>query len=46
MASEDSKALRERVAAAKDGAAEALKEGGSSHLAFVQFLKDLDTGLM
>jgi hypothetical protein len=43
MASEGGKALRERVAAAKDGAAEALKEGGSSHFAFVQFLKDLDT---
>jgi hypothetical protein len=43
MASEGGKALRERVAAAKDGAAEALKEEGSSHLAFVQFLKDLDT---
>jgi hypothetical protein len=43
MASEGGKALRERVAAAKDGATEALKEGGSSHLAFVQFLTDLDT---
>jgi UDP:flavonoid glycosyltransferase YjiC (YdhE family) len=43
MTSEGGKALRERVAAAKDEAAEALKEEGSSHLAFVQFLKDLDT---
>uniref|UniRef100_A0ACD5W439 Uncharacterized protein n=1 Tax=Avena sativa TaxID=4498 RepID=A0ACD5W439_AVESA len=43
MASEGGEALRERVAAAKEGAAEALKEGGSSHLAFVQFLEDLDT---
>jgi UDP:flavonoid glycosyltransferase YjiC (YdhE family) len=43
MTSEGGKALRERVAAAKDGAAEALKEGGSSHFAFVQFFKDLDT---
>jgi hypothetical protein len=43
MASEGGKALRERVAGAKDGATEALKEGGSSHLAFVQFLTDLDT---
>ncbi|VAH63633.1 unnamed protein product [Triticum turgidum subsp. durum] len=39
------KALRERVAAAKDAAAEALKEGGSSHLAFVQFLNDLDISI-
>ncbi|KAM3351203.1 hypothetical protein ACQJBY_023296 [Aegilops geniculata] len=45
MASEGGKALRERVAAAKDGAAEALKEGGSSDLAFVQFLNDLDTSI-
>jgi UDP:flavonoid glycosyltransferase YjiC (YdhE family) len=44
MASEDGKALRKRVAAAKDGAAKALREGGSSHLAFVQFVNDLGTG--
>jgi hypothetical protein len=43
MASEGGKALRARAAAAKDGAAEALKEGGSSHLAFVQFIQHLDT---
>jgi hypothetical protein len=43
MAPEDGRALRERAAAAKDGAAEALKEGGSSHLAFLQFLHNLDT---
>ena len=43
MASEGGEALRVRVAAAKDAAAEALKEGGSSHSAFVQFLNDLDT---
>jgi hypothetical protein len=44
MTSEGGKALRERVAAAKNGASEALSEGGSSHLAFVRFLKDLGTG--
>ncbi|XP_047061310.1 UDP-glycosyltransferase 88A1-like [Lolium rigidum] len=43
MASEGGRALRERAAAAKDGAAEALKEGGPSHLAFLQFLHNLDT---
>ncbi|CAM0882844.1 unnamed protein product [Alopecurus aequalis] len=43
MASEGGAALRERVAAAKDAAAEALKEGGSSHSAFVHFLDDMDT---
>jgi hypothetical protein len=43
MASESGKALRGRVAAAKHAAAEALNEGGSSHSAFAQFLKDLDT---
>jgi hypothetical protein len=43
MASEGGEALRERVEAAKDAAAQALKEGGSSHSAFVQFLDDLDT---
>uniref|UniRef100_A0A0A9BAS2 Uncharacterized protein n=1 Tax=Arundo donax TaxID=35708 RepID=A0A0A9BAS2_ARUDO len=43
MQSEDGKALRERVAAIKDRATETLiKEGGSSHAAFVEFLKDLD----
>ncbi|XP_051225883.1 anthocyanidin 5,3-O-glucosyltransferase-like [Lolium perenne] len=43
MASEGGKALRARAAAAKEGAAEALKEGGSSYSAFVQFLQNLDT---
>jgi UDP:flavonoid glycosyltransferase YjiC (YdhE family) len=43
MASHGGRALRERAAAAKDGVAEALKEGGSSHLAFLQFLHNLDT---
>ena len=43
MASEGGgRALRVRVAAAKDAAAEALQEGGSSNLAFAQFLKDMD----
>ncbi|CAM0882843.1 unnamed protein product [Alopecurus aequalis] len=43
MASKGGEALRERVATARDAAAEALKEGGSSHSAFVHFLDDLDT---
>lgn len=43
MESEGGQALRERVVAVKDAAAEALKEGGSSDTAFVQFLEDLDT---
>ncbi|CAL4954693.1 unnamed protein product [Urochloa decumbens] len=43
MESEGGQELRKRVAEVKDRAAEALKEGGSSHAAFVQFLKDLDT---
>ncbi|RCV42700.1 hypothetical protein SEVIR_9G236600v4 [Setaria viridis] len=34
-------ALRERVAAARDRAAEAIAEGGPSDVAFVEFLKDL-----
>ncbi|GJN17754.1 hypothetical protein PR202_gb04850 [Eleusine coracana subsp. coracana] len=41
MESEEGKKLRQRVAAAKHAGSEALKEGGSSHAAFVQFLKDL-----
>ncbi|KAF0919063.1 hypothetical protein E2562_028283 [Oryza meyeriana var. granulata] len=41
MESEGCQALRRRVAAMKDAAAEALKEGGSSHAAFVKFLDDL-----
>ncbi|KAL6616011.1 hypothetical protein ACP70R_038281 [Stipagrostis hirtigluma subsp. patula] len=43
MESEDGQALRERAVAAKDRAVEALKEGGSSHAAFVQFLEDLES---
>jgi len=46
MASEGGKELRERVTAAKDAAAEAIKEGGSSHLAFVQFINDLGTSIV
>ncbi|KAL6845109.1 hypothetical protein ACP4OV_024604 [Aristida adscensionis] len=42
MESKDGQALRKRVAAVKDKAADALKEGGSSHAAFVQLLEDLD----
>ncbi|CAO2194611.1 unnamed protein product [Urochloa humidicola] len=41
--SEGGQELRKRVVEVKDRANEALKEGGSSHAAFVQFLKDLDT---
>ncbi|RCV27234.1 hypothetical protein SEVIR_5G311100v4 [Setaria viridis] len=43
MESEGGQALRKRVVEVKERAAEALKEGGSSHAAFVEFLKDLDT---
>ncbi|CAL4947567.1 unnamed protein product [Urochloa decumbens] len=43
MESEDGRALRERVLVVKDRAAEALKEGGSSYAAFVEFLEDLET---
>ncbi|XBI28778.1 hypothetical protein VPH35_052930 [Triticum aestivum] len=46
MASEGGTALRVRVAAVKDAAAEALQEGGSSNLAFAQFLKDVDVKLV
>ncbi|XP_078151460.1 UDP-glycosyltransferase 1-like [Carex rostrata] len=42
MESEGGKALKERMAAVKQEAAEALGEGGSSSQAFVQFLKDLE----
>uniref|UniRef100_A0A0E0N243 Glycosyltransferase n=1 Tax=Oryza rufipogon TaxID=4529 RepID=A0A0E0N243_ORYRU len=41
MESEGGQALRQRAAAVKDAAAEAIKEGGSSHAAFVKFLEDL-----
>ncbi|RCV27235.1 hypothetical protein SETIT_5G308500v2 [Setaria italica] len=43
MESEDGRALRERVLVVKDRAADALKEGGSSYAAFVEFLEDLET---
>ncbi|XP_066338075.1 anthocyanidin 5,3-O-glucosyltransferase-like [Miscanthus floridulus] len=42
MESEGGRALRERAAAAKDAAAKAIQEGGSSHADFVRFLQDLD----
>jgi hypothetical protein len=42
LESDGGQALRERVAAAKDSAAEALTDGGSSHAVFVNFLKDLE----
>jgi hypothetical protein len=42
MESEGGRALRERAAAAKDTAAMAIREGGSSHADFVRFLQDLD----
>ncbi|KAF8751361.1 hypothetical protein HU200_012032 [Digitaria exilis] len=42
MESEGGQALRKRVEEVKDKASQALKEGGSSHAAFVEFLKDLD----
>ncbi|XP_066339976.1 anthocyanidin 5,3-O-glucosyltransferase-like [Miscanthus floridulus] len=42
MESEGGRALRERAAAAKDAAAKAIQEGGSSHADFVRFLHDLD----
>ncbi|KAL6616007.1 hypothetical protein ACP70R_038277 [Stipagrostis hirtigluma subsp. patula] len=41
MNSEGGRALRERAAAEKSRAAEALKEGGPSQAAFVEFLNDL-----
>nr|CAK26792.1 putative glucosyl transferase [Sporobolus stapfianus] len=42
LESEAGQAIRERVLAMKDKAAEALKEGGPSHVEFVKFLKDLE----
>jgi hypothetical protein len=42
LESDGGQALRERVAAAKDSAAEALTDGGSSHAVFVNFLKELE----
>ncbi|KAJ4731558.1 Glycosyltransferase [Rhynchospora pubera] len=41
MESEGGKALKERMAAVKAKAAEALGEGGSSSKSFVHFLRDL-----
>ena len=41
MESDEGKKLRERIAMAKKMAADALKEGGSSHMAFDEFLKGL-----
>jgi hypothetical protein len=43
MASGEGNKLRERLAAAKRMAAEALKEGGTSDVAFDKFLKDLES---
>ncbi|KAJ1266121.1 hypothetical protein BS78_08G126800 [Paspalum vaginatum] len=40
--SDGARALRARAAAARDRAAEALAEGGTSHAAFFEFLEDLD----
>ena len=39
--SDGARALRERAAAARDRAAQALAEGGPSHAAFLGFLEDL-----
>ncbi|XP_066356087.1 anthocyanidin 5,3-O-glucosyltransferase-like isoform X2 [Miscanthus floridulus] len=41
--SDGARALRERAAAARDRAGEALAEGGPSHAAFLGFLEDLET---
>jgi hypothetical protein len=45
MESEGGKTLRQRAAAAKHAGDDALKEGGSSHAAFIQFLKDLENNV-
>ncbi|GJM93219.1 hypothetical protein PR202_ga09763 [Eleusine coracana subsp. coracana] len=45
MESDDGNKLRQRVAAAKHAGAEALKDGGSSHTAFVHFLEDVDSSV-
>ena len=42
MESQGGQALRDRVAEVKGRAIEAIEEEGSSHAAFVEFLKDLD----
>uniref|UniRef100_J3M927 Glycosyltransferase n=2 Tax=Oryza brachyantha TaxID=4533 RepID=J3M927_ORYBR len=44
MDSEEGRKLRERLAMAKEMAAEALSDSGSSSLAFTEFLKDLNYG--
>ncbi|TKW09572.1 hypothetical protein SEVIR_6G111600v4 [Setaria viridis] len=41
MDTEEGKMPRERLAVTKDGALEAIKEGGSSEVAFAKFLRDL-----
>lgn len=43
MESEGGRALRDRVAEVKEKGIDALKEGGSSHAAFVTFLEDIDS---
>lgn len=43
MESPGGQALRNRLAEAKDRAIEALEEGASSHAAFAEFLKDIDS---
>ena len=42
METEEGKALRERLAVAREKALEATKEGGSSEVAFAEFLRDLE----
>jgi hypothetical protein len=42
MASEEGNMLRKRLSTAKKMAADALKEGGSSDVAFENFLRDLE----
>jgi hypothetical protein len=44
MASDEGNKLRKRLPTAKKMAADALKEGGSSHVAFEKFLRDLEKG--
>ena len=42
METEEGKALRERLAVAREKALEATKEGGSSEVALAEFLRDLE----
>ncbi|XP_062180199.1 anthocyanidin 5,3-O-glucosyltransferase-like [Phragmites australis] len=42
METEEGKMLRERLAVAREKALEAIKEGGSSEVAFAEFLRDLE----